>query len=253
MKNRILAVSLSLLVSGFAVAQTKVVAHRGFWTTDGSAQNSIASLQKADSVKCYGSEFDLWITKDGKVVVHHDASVKGHVLETGTYDELMKYPLANGEKIPTLEEYLKAGKNLKTRFICEIKSHKDVARTLTCVSKTLKAFKDYKLTKRVTYITFSLPGFVKLLSEAPKGTEIYYLSGDLSPKQLKEMGAAGFDYSWGDIKKHWNWIDEAHKLGLKVNIWTVDDPKAMKELVDAGVDYITTNQPVVCEGVIKSK
>ncbi len=65
------------------------------------------------------------------------------------------------------------------------------------------------------------------------------------------MGAAGLDYSWGDIKKNWNWIDEAHKLGLKVNIWTVDDKEQMKELVKAGVDYITTNQPVVCDEVIK--
>lgn len=251
MKSRIFAVSLSLLVSGFAMAQTQVVAHRGFWTTEGSAQNSIASLVKSDSVKCYGSEFDLWITKDGKVVVHHDATVDGVVLENASYDELMKHPLVNGEKIPTLEQYLQASKKLKTQLICEIKSHKDVARTLTCVAKTLKAFKDYKLTKRVTYITFSLPAFVKLLSEVPKGTEVYYLSGNLSPKQLKEMGAAGLDYSWGDIKKNWNWIDEAHKLGLKVNIWTVDDKEQMKELVKAGVDYITTNQPVDCEEVIK--
>ena len=92
---------------------------------------------------------------------------------------------------------------------------------------------------------------VKLISEAPRGTEVYYLNGELSPAQLKEIGAAGLDYSWGDIKKNWNWIAEAHKLGLKVNIWTIDDKNQMKELVDAKVDYITTNQPVVCEGVVK--
>ncbi len=251
MKNRVLAVSLSLLVSGFAMAQTKVVAHRGFWTTEGSAQNSLASLVKADSVKCYGCEFDLWLTKDNKVVLHHDPNVKDLIIENVNYDELIKHPLSNGEKIPTLEEYLSLGKKLKTQLVCEIKPHKDVARTLKCVEQTLKMFKEYKLTKRVTYITFSLPAFIKLLSDVPKGTEVYYLSGDLTPSQLKEMGAAGLDYSWGTIKKHWDWIDEAHKLGLKVNIWTIDDPKQMKELVDAGVDYITTNQPVVCEEVAK--
>lgn len=251
MKNRVLAVSLSLLVAGFAVAQTKVVAHRGFWTTEGSAQNSLAALAKADSVNCYGSEFDIWLTKDNKIVVHHDPNVKDIIIENANYDELMKHPLANGEKIPTLQEYLALGKKLKTQLVCEIKPHKDVARTLKCVEQTLRLFKEYKLTKRVTYITFSLPAMVKLLSEVPKGTEVYYLSGELSPRQLKEMGAAGLDYSWGTIKKHWDWIDEAHKLGLKVNIWTIDDAKQMKELVDAGVDYITTNQPVVCEGVVK--
>ncbi len=45
-------------------AQTRVIAHRGFWKTQGSAQNSITSLLKADSIGCYGSEFDVWLTKD---------------------------------------------------------------------------------------------------------------------------------------------------------------------------------------------
>lgn len=40
-------------------AQTRVIAHRGFWKTQGSAQNSITSLLKADSIGCYGSEFDV--------------------------------------------------------------------------------------------------------------------------------------------------------------------------------------------------
>ena len=202
-------------------------------------------------MKCYGSEFDVWLTKDNKLVVHHDANVKDLIIENTNYSDLLKYPLNNGEKIPTLEEYLNLGKKLKTQLVCEIKPHRDVARTLKCVEKVLKLFKDTKLTKRVTYITFSLPAMVKLISEAPRGTEVYYLNGELSPAQLKEIGAAGLDYSWGDIKKNWNWIAEAHKQGLKVNIWTIDDKNQMKELVDAKVDYITTNQPVVCEGVVK--
>ena len=35
-------------------AQTKAIAHRGFWKTPGSSQNSITSLLKADSIGCYG-------------------------------------------------------------------------------------------------------------------------------------------------------------------------------------------------------
>ena len=37
---------------------TQVIAHRGFWKTSGSAQNSLAALVKADSIHCYGYEFD---------------------------------------------------------------------------------------------------------------------------------------------------------------------------------------------------
>ena len=64
-----------------AAAQPKVIAHRGFWDAPGSAQNSIRALVKADSIGCWGSEFDVWMTADDKLVVNHDASFKGlHIL-----------------------------------------------------------------------------------------------------------------------------------------------------------------------------
>lgn len=251
--SRVLSLLVAAALALPAMAQTQVVAHRGYWTIDGSAQNSLASLFKADSIGCYGSEFDVWLTKDNKLVVHHDANVKDKIIETSNYEELLRYPLANGETVPTVEQYLALGKKLKTQLVCEIKPHQDVARTLKCVEMTLAAVKKYKLTKRTTYITFSLPAMVKLISEVPKGTEVYYLNGELTPAQLKEMGAAGLDYSWGAIKGHWDWIAWAHQLGLKVNIWTVNDAAQMKELVDAKVDYITTNEPIVCAKVIKEE
>ena len=49
----------------------------------------------------------------------------------------------------------------------------------------------------------------------------------------------------GVIKKHPEWIKEAHDLGLKVNVWTVDETEEMKWLIEQKVDFITTNEPVV--------
>ena len=60
------------LIGLSAVAQPKIVAHRGYWRAPGSAQNSIASWNKADSVKVYGSEMDVWMNADGGLVVNHD-------------------------------------------------------------------------------------------------------------------------------------------------------------------------------------
>ena len=54
-------------------AQTQVIAHRGFWKTEGSAQNSITALEKAAEEKLYGSEFDVQVTLDGKLIVNHDS------------------------------------------------------------------------------------------------------------------------------------------------------------------------------------
>jgi glycerophosphoryl diester phosphodiesterase len=47
---------LGILLSTFGTvsAKTKVIAHRGFWNTEGSAQNSIAALTKANEIKVYG-------------------------------------------------------------------------------------------------------------------------------------------------------------------------------------------------------
>lgn len=52
--------------------KTRVVAHRGFWHTDGSAENSVSSLLNADKLGAYGAEFDVWMAADGKLVIHHD-------------------------------------------------------------------------------------------------------------------------------------------------------------------------------------
>ena len=107
------------------------------------------------------------------------------------------------------------------------------------------------LENRMEYITFSLhamKGFIRL---APAGTPVFYLNGELSPKELKELGAAGLDYHMGVIKKHPEWIKEAHELGLKVNVWTVDEVEDMKSLIEQKVDFITTNEPVILQEELK--
>lgn len=253
MKKIFLLTAMLLAGYGMSFAQTKVVAHRGFWDTPGSAQNSIASLVKADSIGCYGSEFDVWLTKDKKLVIHHDPTVKDLSIEKSKYKELLKYPLSNGEKIPTLQDYLKAGKRLKTRLICEIKPHKTEERTLECVDRTVKAFDKAGLNDRVTYISFSLAAVRHLISIVPLGTEVYYLNGELTPAQLKDINAAGADYHYGVINKHPDWIDACHRIGMKVNVWTVNDTNMMRKFVEQKVDFITTNDPVNCLQIVKQR
>ena len=93
-------------------AQTQVIAHRGFWKAEGSAQNSIAGLKKAAEAKVYGSEFDVQLTADGVVVVNHDDAIDGLVIGETAYDKLKDLKLKNGEKLPTLADYLEAGKEI---------------------------------------------------------------------------------------------------------------------------------------------
>ena len=107
------------------------------------------------------------------------------------------------------------------------------------------------LENRMEYITFSLHAMKEFIRLAPAGTPVFYLNGELSPKELKDLGAAGLDYHMGVIKKHPEWIKEAHDLGLKVNVWTVDKAEDMKWLIDQKVDFITTNEPTVAQEILK--
>ena len=51
--KKMMMASALLMAACCMQAQTKVIAHRGFWKTPGSSQNSISSLLKADSIGCY--------------------------------------------------------------------------------------------------------------------------------------------------------------------------------------------------------
>lgn len=227
--------------------QTEVIAHRGFWKTDGSAQNSIAALVKADSINCYGSEFDVWLTTDGQLVVNHDDTFKGVTLQKATSKVCTAIELDNGEPLPTLEAYLQKAKGLKTQLILELKPHQTPAQETQAVIQIVEMVKRMKLEERINYISFSLHAVQEFIRLAPQGTPVYYLNGDLSPEQLKEYRCAGPDYHISVFRKHPEWIDECHKLGMKVNCWTIDKTEDMKWLIDNKADFITTNEPILVQ------
>lgn len=254
LKNILFASALSIAAYGTIQAQdTQVIAHRGFWKTDGSAQNSISALVKADSINCYGSEFDVWLTADNKLIVDHDGVFKGVRMETATKKECTSITLDNGESLPTLKQYLDKAKQLKTRLILELKAHQTPEQETRAVKQIVKMIKKMKLADRTEYITFSRHACKEFIRLAPKGTPVYYLEGDLSPKELKEWGCSGPDYHFSVFKKHPEWIKECHDLGMKVNAWTVNDAKDMEWLISEGVDFITTNEPVLLQEILRKK
>lgn len=243
--KKILFTSALLLCIYNAMAQTQVIAHRGFWKTNGSAQNSIAALLKADSIGCYGSEFDVWLTADDKLVVNHDPIFKLKSMERSTAATLSSLKLDNGENLPTLEQYLQAAQKTKTRLILELKVHSKPERETKAIEKIVDMVKKFGLENRMEYITFSLHATKEFIRLAPAGTPVFNLDGKLTPKELKEMGCAGPDYHYSVFKKHPEWIKECHELGMKVNAWTVNKADDMKWLIDRNVDFITTNEPVL--------
>ena len=249
--RNLLAAALLAVTTVASASQPKVVAHRGYWRAPGSAQNSIASLVKADSIGCYGCELDVWLSTDGVLFVNHDDKFKGHVIQESSSAELNSIILDNGEKMPTLDEWLAKAKTLKTKIILELKEHATEAQETEAVTKIVDAVKRYGLEKRTEYISFSLFACKEFKRLAPRRTPVYYLNGELSPAELKELGFAGLDYHISVVKNHTDWIEAAHKLKLKVNIWTIDKPEDMQWLINNKVDFITTNEPVVLQNLLK--
>lgn len=241
----------ALLVGFTAVAQPKIVAHRGYWRTDGSAQNSITSLQKAAAVGCYGSEFDVWLTADGVPVVFHDATIDGIRIEDTTFATLMNHRLQNGEFIPTLQQYLTEGSRIEgCQLILEIKPHRNEVRDKRIADMCVELVRTLGLEKKTEYISFSKV-VCQRLHEITPDSKVAYLNGELSPAQIKEMGLTGIDYNEKVFVKHPEWLQEAKQLGVEVNVWTVDGEENLRHHVNLeGVDLITTNDPEILKGIL---
>lgn len=230
---------------------TKTIAHRGYWKCDGSAQNSIKAIERASEIKVYGSEFDVIIASDGIPVVNHNNDYLGKRVEITPYSELKNLKLANGEKFPSLEEYIIAGKkDPATQMILEVKPHSTPEKDIEAAHRVAALVQKMGVRKQVEYITFSLTLAKELIRIDPHA-KVAYLNGELSPHALKELGFTGLDYHFNILQKNPAWIKEAQELGLSVNVWTVNDPEKMKEMITAGVDYITTDEPEVLQNILK--
>lgn len=253
--NKCLLAFVLLVSSSFALTaqeKTEVIAHRGFWLTEGSSQNSIASLENARKAEVYGSEFDVHLTADNVLVVYHDNKIDGRDVQKCNYKDLTKLRLFNGEKLPTLEKYLKkARKQDKIELIFELKSHESAQRDDEAAKRSVEMVEKMGLADRTTYIAFSKYAAESLRKYAPE-SEVYYLNGDLNPKQLKEIKMSGLDYHYKVIQDNPGWVKEAHDLGMKVNVWTVNDSDVMKEMIDLGVDYLTTDYPETAVKIVGS-
>lgn len=242
--TRFFVVAMLLCSHVVVNAQTEVIAHRGYWDKEGSAQNSLAALKHARELGIYGAEFDVWITADGIPVIFHDAAADGFSIEDSTYDALQAFRLPNGEKIPTLEQYLELGRLLpEIQLVLEIKPHQRVVNEDRLVALVLEQVNAAGLADRVDYISFSMNVCKELIRQAPDAP-VAYLSGNVSPADLKALGFTGLDYHHQVLLiDHPEWIAEAKKLGLTTNVWTVNNPEMMQSLIEQGIDYITTDKP----------
>lgn len=256
-KGNILFLLLLLLLYSNSVQSQEIIAHRGYWKSEGSAQNSITALMKADSIGVYGSEVDILISADGVPVVNHDATVtldgKQLRVEETPFNVLRQVKLSNGEPLPTVKEYLDAfEKCKKTKLIIEFKPHEKKEREVELAQKVIEMVHQRGLQDKVEYISFGIH-FLQLVRQLDPQAKVYYLNGDMSPGVLSTMGVAGPDYNYNVLFQRPQWVKEAHELGQKVNVWTVNRSEDIQTAIDLKVDFITTDEPLLVKEILQKQ
>lgn len=254
--SKLLLMSLPLLMLSHAMTaenrgkencKTAIVAHRGYWNCEeaGYAKNSLAALKCAQEAGFWGSEFDVNMTSDEVLLVYHDSEIDGKRIESTLYAEFKDVRLANGEPVPTVDDYLaQVRRRPGTVMVYELKTHSTPEIENRLVDLTVEKLKEYGLDSpdKVIFISFSI-NICKRMAELMPGYTVQYLSDDYSPDQLAEMGITGVDYHYNVFSSHPGWYDSARARSMSVNVWTVDSEEDMVRMKDLGVDMLTTDCP----------
>lgn len=130
---------------GFAPFENTYIAHRGLYDNSGDApENSLRAFQKAVDAG-FGIEMDVQITRDGKLVVFHDETLKrmcgvNAKLTDLTFGELQQYTLADSEEhIPLFEDVFDMFRD-KVPAVIEIKAHGNYIGTAKLLMRYLDGY-----------------------------------------------------------------------------------------------------------------
>lgn len=258
-----------------------VIAHQGGELL--APSNTMAAFTNAANMGVDVLETDLHITKDGYLVAIHDPTVDrttdGHgkvadlrleeiqQLDAGYHFKDLDGHYSfrgKGVYIPTAEEMFQTfGDNLRIEM--EIKDDNPPERFDEMAKKLWELIKKYNMEDKVLIASFDqniLDTFNKYakgqVATAGGRQEVkdfvifhkFFLRNLYKPEtdsfQIPTEDS-GFDLT--DKKL----IDGAHRRGMQIHYWTIDDPKEMKKLIKAGADGILTNRPDLLLKLMETK
>ena len=243
-----------------------VVAHRGGSSECGQPDNSIASLTYAMELGCYGSECDIYWTKDNNVIVAHADSqccVNGYHPWEATLAEIRKAGnLKNGEPIPTLEEYIdkvmeknpKTGEAYCTRLWLDIKNiTKPSTLTEYPIAATRRACEIIVEKNAQNFVEFICTGNATVMAASftyanAAGVNI----GWMANYAVLEYISRG--YKWANLSLEYmndgthtgaRTIREFTDKGVEISVFNADDDADMNYYVNqsANLKAICTNYP----------
>lgn len=230
---------------------TVMVAHRGFRAV--APENTAPAFREAGKAGFAAAECDVYRTKDGVWVVQHDRSTYrmmdiSKFVEKATYEELVNANTDNGVnidqypnlKICTLEKFLQICDKYQMQAVIELKEENNQEYYTEIIDLC-----DQYPNVKVTFISFKITDLQKLRELCDN--DMMYLVQEITEEDIelaKGIYNCGIDFN-GNKEKNYDFDSYMIKRCVGefdlVGAWTIDDPEVMKNLVDLGVRYITTD------------
>lgn len=236
--------------------ERRIYAHRG--ASAELPENTLEAFARALEVGATAIETDAHMTRDGEVILHHDASALRMAGVDATWSEVdlatarqwnvgARMPaLGRRFAVPTLREALAAFPN--TRFNIDLKQHAP-----PIVKAALAVLRDASAEERVTLASFrwrtllavrrlGYPGETALAS---KEVALALALPRAILRRLPYLAtAAQIPVSAGPLPVATKgFIAKCHDLGMRVDVWTVNDADQANALFALGVDGIMTDTP----------
>ncbi|EHQ90921.1 glycerophosphodiester phosphodiesterase [Desulfosporosinus youngiae] len=226
-------------------------AHRG--ASGNYPENTMLAFAKAVEMGCDGIETDVQMTRDGVLVLIHDERVDRTTNGSGlvkdySYAELCRLDAGlwygasfAGAGIPRAEELLLLARDAGIRLNFEIKN--GIVQYEFIEEKLIELIYSYGWQDLVILSSFNHYSMVHCKEIAPSlKTGLLYMEGLYRPGLYARTARADALHPYFYAVNE-EIICEAHSEGLLVNTFTINDPAAMRRLVQTGVDGIITNYP----------
>lgn len=230
-----------------------IMAHRG--DSGHCPENTMAAFRGAIAAKADCIELDVRLSKDGVPVICHDATIKRtsngtDYIHALTVDELKSYDFGSkfssecqGERIPTFEEVLQLVQHEEINLNIETKNGPEMPANLEV--NTLELVYKYHMQDRVMYSSFDHFSLKRLyeLDQSAKIGFIFHMNLINLFDYMENTGVPVFSMHPNHFYITEEMITEAHRRGMKVNAYTVNNRQWAEHYRDMGVDGLITNFP----------
>lgn len=227
------------------------IAHRG--DSGDFPENTMIAFKKALENGADGIELDVQLSKDLELVVIHDETLDrttdgcGYVKDY-TYEELLKFDAGykfskefKGERIPKLEDVLKLFVN--NDFILNIELKNSIINYEGLEEKVYKLIEKYNLEDRVVVSSFNHYSIKKCMDINNKVKVGALVDSCIYEPQdyINSIGADCYHPEFNSLNKEV--VKKLKDKKIKINTYTVNKEKDLKNMIDLKVDMIITNYP----------